>query len=171
GLQGVQASALGARASGQQHGTIEIPAGRGTIYDRIGFPLAIGERARTVSANPREVADPRAVSIAAAQTLGVDPNKLHAQLVDKSKGFVYVARQVDPAKALALEKRGLAGLHFEDEERRAYPQGPVAAQVLGFAGIDYTGIAGIEKEYDGNLACKPWLETYGGDPVEGSADC
>ena len=169
-LQGVEASSLGARASGQQHGTIQIPAGRGTIYDRIGFPLAIGERARTVSANPREVADPRAVSIAAAQTLGVNPNKLYAQLVDKSKGFVYVARQVDPAKALALEKRGLAGLHFEDEERRAYPQGPVAAQVLGFAGIDNTGIAGIEKEYDRNLAGKPGLETIVKDPAGRALD-
>ena len=52
-LQGVQASTLERIAARQHEQTTEIPAGRGTIYDRTGEPLAIGEQATTVYADPR----------------------------------------------------------------------------------------------------------------------
>ena len=58
---------------------------------------------------------------------------MYPLLVDRSRGFVYVARKADPLKAEELEKLGFAGLGFYPEELRTYPQGPVAAQVLGFA--------------------------------------
>jgi cell division protein FtsI/penicillin-binding protein 2 len=79
-------------------------------------------------------------------------------------------RKADPQKAARLKRRGLAGLGFYPEERRTYPQGSVAAHVLGFAGTDNEGIAGIEKRYDRFLAGKPGLEVIVKDPVGRALD-
>jgi cell division protein FtsI/penicillin-binding protein 2 len=163
-LQTVQASSLASKGASQQNEALTIPAGRGTIFDRSGVQLAIGEQATTVYANPREIVNARAVATAAAQTLGVDAGSLYPQLLDRSKGFVYVAREVDPAKAAALKQRHLAGLGFYPEERRFYPLGPVASQVVGFAGIDNRGLAGMELERDPTLSGRPGRETVIKDP-------
>jgi cell division protein FtsI/penicillin-binding protein 2 len=163
-LQTVQASDLAGKGASQQHETISIPAGRGTIFDRTGVQLAIGEQATTVYADPREVVNPRKVAAAAAQTLGVDANALYPQLVDRSRSFVYVARQADPKKAGALQKLHLLGVGFYPEERRFYPLGPVAAQVVGYAGVDNRGLAGVELERDRTLSGHPGQETVIKDP-------
>jgi cell division protein FtsI (penicillin-binding protein 3) len=163
-LQTVRAQGLGELAASQQHETVTIPAGRGSLLDRMGVQLAIGEEATTVYANPQTVANPRAVAVAAGKALGVDPDVLYPQLLDKSKGFVYVMRKADPEKAKALEDQKLAGLSFLPEERRVYPQGGVAAQVLGYAGLDNRGLAGLELQLDRYLAGKPGSETFVKDP-------
>jgi len=164
-LQTVQASSLASKGASQQHESIVIPAGRGTIFDRSGVQLAIGEQATTVYADPKEIVNPRAVASAAAQTLGVDANALYPQLVDRSKGFVYVAREADPAKAAELKARHLAGLGFYPEERRFYPLGPVASQVVGYAGIDNRGLAGMELADEGSLRGRAGRETVIKDPL------
>lgn len=169
-LQAVHAQPLERMAQDQQHATVTIPAGRGTIYDRNGVQLAIGRQATTVYANPRHIADPRAVALAAARALRLDPEELYPKLADRSKGFVYVARKADPRRAAALEKRGLTGLGFYPEERRAYPQGGVAAQVLGYAGIDNRGLAGLELSLDRILAGRAGSETIVRDPFGRAID-
>jgi cell division protein FtsI (penicillin-binding protein 3) len=163
-LQTVRAADLSELASSQQHESVTIPAGRGTIVDRMGVQLAIGEEAVTVYANPRHVTNPRAVALAAAKTLGVDANVLYPQLLDKSKGFVYVLRKADPERAKALERRGFAGVGFLSEEQRVYPQGGVAAHVLGYAGTDNRGLAGLELQLERILAGKAGSETFVKDP-------
>jgi cell division protein FtsI (penicillin-binding protein 3) len=147
-----------------------LAAGRGTIFDRLGVQLAIGEEATTVSADPREVRNPRAVALAASRTLGVNPNALYPQLVDRTHGFVYVQRKADPARAAMLQKQDLLGLSFTPEERRTYPQGPVAAQVLGYAGVDNNGLAGLELGVDRSLTGKPGRETIVKDPFGRAID-
>jgi cell division protein FtsI/penicillin-binding protein 2 len=169
-LQGVEASSLAARATAQHRETVAIPAGRGTIYDRMGFQLAIGEQATTVYADPRQVTDARAIARAAWRILHVNPNELYPQLLDRRSAFVYVVRKADPKKAAELEKLGLAGLGFYPEERRSYPQGPVASQLLGFAGTDNDGLAGVEKLYDRDLAGRPGRETIVKDPFGRALD-
>ncbi len=163
-LQTVEASSLAAKGASQQREELVVPAGRGTIFDRSGVQLAIGEQATTVYADPHEIVNARAVAAAAAQTLGVDANTLYPQLADRSKGFVYVAREADPVKAAALKKRHLTGLGFYPEERRFYPLGPLASQVVGFAGIDNRGLAGMELERDRTLSGRPGRETVIKDP-------
>jgi cell division protein FtsI (penicillin-binding protein 3) len=163
-LQTVQASSLAGKEASQQHETLTVPAGRGTIYDRTGVQLAIGEQATTVYANPREVVNPRKVAGAAARILGVDANTLYPQLTDRSKWFVYVAREADPEKALALKQLHLAGVNFYPEQRRYYPLGPVGSQVIGYAGIDNRGLAGMELENDATLTGRAGSETVIKDP-------
>jgi cell division protein FtsI (penicillin-binding protein 3) len=163
-LQTVRAQGLSELASSEHHETVAIAAGRGTILDRMGVQLAIGEEATTVYANPKEVHDAHAVAVAAAQTLGVDADALYPQLLDKTKGFVYVVRKADPERARALEQKHLAGLGFLSEERRVYPQGGVGAQALGYAGTDNRGLAGLELQLDRHLSGVPGSETFVKDP-------
>jgi cell division protein FtsI/penicillin-binding protein 2 len=164
-LQGVQASTLERIAARQQEDTTEIPAGRGTIFDRTGEPLAIGEQATTIYADPRRVTSPRRVAVAAAKVLGLDANKLYPLLADRSRHFVYLQRKGDPAKAAKLEQLDLDGLGFYPEEMRFYPQRSVAAHVLGFAGVDNDGLDGLERSLDKPLAGKPGSQTTVTDPA------
>lgn len=164
-IQGVQAATLEQMASRQHQTTAEIPAARGTIFDRTGEPLAIGEQAITVYADPRRVVNPRKVALAAAKALGVDAEELYPQLADRKRHFVYVKRKADPAKAAKLEQQGLAGLGFFPEELRFYPQRTVAAHVLGFAGVDNEGLEGLERSLDRSLVGRPGRQTTVTDPA------
>ena len=164
-LQGVQASTLEQMAMRQHQATTAIPAGRGTIFDRTGEPLAIGEQATTIYADPRSVKQPRQVALAASKALGLNAEKLYPLLADRSRHFVYVKRKADPAKAAELEKLKLPGLGFYAEELRYYPQRSVAAHVLGYAGIDNKGLEGLERSLDGSLIGKPGTQTTVTDPA------
>ncbi|HEV3407480.1 MAG TPA: penicillin-binding protein 2 [Gaiellaceae bacterium] len=141
-----------------------LQAARGTIYDRTGVELAIGERATTVYANPKQIRDPRAVASAAARTLGIEGEPLVAELADRSRGFVYVKRKADPERAEALQRMGIRGLGFYPEERRRYPQQAIAAEVVGFAGVDNRGLAGVELGLDRQLAGAEGEKTVIRDP-------
>ncbi len=95
---------------------------------------------------------------------------LYPTLVDRSRGFVYVARKADPRKAEKLEKLNYAGLGFYPEELRFYPQGPVAAQILGYAGLDNKGLEGLERSLEGTLAGRPGSQTIVKDPFGRALD-
>jgi cell division protein FtsI (penicillin-binding protein 3) len=169
-LQSVRAASLARMADVQHREKVVLPASRGTIYDRTGVQLAIGEQATTVYANPRQIRNPRATALLAGKILGVDPAKLYPALADRTHGFVYVARKADPARAALLERRQVAGLGFYPEERRSYPEGSVAAQVLGFAGLDNAGLAGLELQLDRWLSGRPGSETLVKDPFGRAID-
>ena len=164
-LQGIQASTLAQLATRQQEQTTVIPAARGTIYDRTGEPLAIGDQATTVFADPKLVKQPRQVALAAQQLLGADAAELIPLLADRSRRFVYLARKADPAKAAELEQRRLAGVGFYPEELRTYPQRAVAAQLLGFTDVDNKGLEGLEAALDRSLAGRPGRQTTVSDPA------
>jgi cell division protein FtsI/penicillin-binding protein 2 len=163
-LQSVRAESLSALGSTQHRESVTLPAGRGTIYDRVGLELALGEQATTVYANPMQIVDPRRAALAVERTLGVDANRLYPILADRTKGFVYVARQADPAQAAALQRLKLPGFGFYPEERRNYPQRSVAAQVLGYVGTDGNGLSGLELQFDKELAGRAGKETVVKDP-------
>jgi cell division protein FtsI (penicillin-binding protein 3) len=169
-LQVVRAPALERLAAQQHHETVTTSAGRGTIYDRMGVQLAIGEQATTVYADPRQIQNPQKVAVDAGRALNIDPNRLYPLLLDKKQSFVYVQRKADPQRAAALQRRGLAGLDFYPEERRFYPQHTVAAQVLGYAGVDNNGLAGLELGLDHDLAGHAGKETIVRDPFGRTID-
>jgi len=169
-LQVVQGPRLSRIAQSQHHEVVKTPAGRGTIFDRTGVPLAIGEQTTTVFADPKQVRNPRVVALAAHAILGVSANQLYPQLLDKRSQFVYVQRFADPAKAELLAKRNLAGVGFYPEQRRTYPQGTVAPQVIGYAGVDNTGLEGLEYEYNTSLSGRTGTETIVRDPVGRTID-
>ena len=163
-LQGVRAESLSQLGQTQHREVVTVPAGRGTLYDSTGTEVALGERATTIYANPRQVVNPRRAALAAERTLGLDADRLYPLLADRTRGFVYVARQADPAQAAALQRLKLPGFGFYPEERRSYPQGSVAAQVLGYVGIDGNGLAGLELKFDHALKGRSGQETVVKDP-------
>ena len=163
-LQGVRAQSLGRMAAKQHRQTLTVPAGRGTIYDRTGVQLALGESATTVYADPLQIRDPVKLAPVVARILRMNPKDVYAKLSDRSHGFVYIQRKADPARAARLAKRGITGLGFYPEERRFYPQRAVAAQVLGYAGIDNRGLSGLELSLDKRLSGRTGQETLVRDP-------
>ncbi|MGH3022935.1 MAG: peptidoglycan D,D-transpeptidase FtsI family protein [Gaiellaceae bacterium] len=169
-LQAVKAQALDSIATSQHREELSVPARRGTIFDRLGVQLAIGERATTVYANPKQIADPRKTALAVGEALELDPGKLYPLLADRSRGFVYVARKADTEKAEALETQGLAGIGFYPEERRVYPQRAVASELVGYAGTENRGLSGLELQLDDALAGKNGSKTIVRDPFGRTID-
>ena len=160
----VRASALSAMAQTQTRAPIVLPAGRGTIFDSMGTPLALGEQATTVYVDPTEVTRPQREAIKVARVLGLKPMAVYRALTAKHTHFAYVARKAPAEQASRLAAQKLPGLHFYGEERRVYPQHSVAAQVLGYAGIDNNGLAGLELELDKSLTGIPGRQTLVRDP-------
>jgi cell division protein FtsI/penicillin-binding protein 2 len=169
-LQAVRGADYARMAMSQHRETVVVPAARGTIFDRNGKPLAIGEQATTVYANPRQVERPKELTLVVAKKLRLEPAAVYPQLTDRSRGFVYLARKADPLKAEELEELGFAGLGFYPEELRTYPQGPVAAQILGFAGLDNKGLEGLERSLEKVLAGRPGSQTIVKDPFGTALD-
>ncbi len=164
-IQTVRASSLAALAQEQTKTTLSLPAGRGTIYDRLGTPLAIGEQATDVVADPMQIANPRREARVAAKVLGLPLRPLYRQLADRSRGFVYVQRKAPPARASALAKRNLTGFTFYADQQRDYPQRTVAAPVLGYVGTDNTGLGGLELALNRKLKGTPGHATVVRDAV------
>jgi cell division protein FtsI/penicillin-binding protein 2 len=158
-LQTVRASSLAAMGKTQSKQQIVLQARRGTIYDRLRNPLAIGEQATDVDADPMQISAPRREARIAAKVLGLDYRIVYRKLSDRSRGFVYVARKARPELASALEKRHLVGFTFAPDQKRVYPQGPVAASVLGYVGTDNVGLGGLETELNAQLRGTPGRAT------------
>ena len=169
-LQGVRAASLGKHAERQHRETVKVPAGRGTIYDRTGVQLAIGEQMTTIYADPRQVTNARGIALAAHKLFRADANTLYPELVDKNRQFVYVQRFADPKAAGAFLKNGFNGIGSYPEERRIYPQDSVAAQVVGYAGTDNQGLGGLEVQYNRTLAGRPGVQTVVRDPFGRAID-
>ncbi len=169
-IQAIRGDAYAAMAVKQHRETVVVPAARGTIFDRNGDPLAIGEQATTVYANPQQIDNARDLTLVVAKELDLTPQEVYPKLTDRSHGFVYLARKTDTLKAAALEKRELPGLGFFPEEMRTYPQDRVAAQVLGFAGMDNRGLEGLERSREKVLGGRPGSRTIVKDPLGRALD-
>ena len=162
-LQVIAAPAYAEKARTQRLRDVEIPARRGTIYDREGEPLAVSVDAKTVYATPRAVKDRTQTAKTVARVLGLDIADVEKRL-SSTKDFVYIARKIPVEKAQRLESLGLNGIGFLDDSRRTYPSGDIACQVLGFVGMDDKGLAGIELQYNGVLAGKAGVLLAERDP-------
>jgi cell division protein FtsI (penicillin-binding protein 3) len=169
-LQGIKAHSLERLAATQNTVTVSVPAGRGAILDRQGVALAMGTQATTVYADPLRIRRPWAVALAAGRALGADPDTLTRELSDRTRRFVYVDRQADPSGAQALRAQHLPGLGFYPEERRSYPQHGIGSHVVGYAGVDNNGLAGLERRYDHALAGRPGSQTIVRDPTGRAVD-
>ena len=164
-LQAVQAGSLDRLAASQHREAITIPAHRGTIYDRTGVELAIGERAITVYANPQQIENPRAVALAAGRTLGDRSRRRCSSSSPTARRASSTSRaRRTRIKAEALRRQNVIGLGFYPEERRAYPLGDVAAEIVGYAGVDNRGLAGLELGLDKLLGGSDGKKTIVRDP-------
>lgn len=127
------------------------PAPRGDIVDRNGVLLATDIPARGLYADPRLIADPTQAAVALARILGdADRAEIYRRLTAPGR-FVWVRRHITPAQERAVLEIGEPGLAFLDTRRRIYPQGALAAHLLGYANVDGHGLAGAELGFEGAL--------------------
>ncbi|MEE8279092.1 MAG: penicillin-binding protein 2 [Alphaproteobacteria bacterium] len=123
-------------------------AERADIVDRNGVLLATSLATASLYANPRHVLD---AEEAAAKLTRALPELSRADVLGKltsARSFVWLRRHLTPRQQYAVNRLGIPGLYFQREERRVYPHGRLAPHVLGFAGIDNKGLAGVEKSFD-----------------------
>ena len=146
---------LQSRAENQSARTMDISAKRGDILDRHGRVLAYSVDADSVYGVPSEVehAGKTASMLCAAlaDCTQKEQDALTARLQQK-RAFVYVRRRVTPHQATRIAELGLEGVGFIKEDRRFYPKKQLAAQLLGFVGVDNKGLAGIEAAYDSHIS-------------------
>jgi cell division protein FtsI (penicillin-binding protein 3) len=124
---------------------------RGTILDRSGETLAVSVGADSVFVRPRQLPrdDDRALA-ALGRTLGIPRQTLFRKISGPAR-FVWLKRPVSSAERIAVAELDVPGVGMLAEPRRFYPHGPLAAAVIGFAGIDSQGLEGVERVYDREL--------------------
>ncbi len=153
-LQVLDAEFFEKQGTRQSERTINLDPRRGPILDREGRVLAVSVDAQSLYAVPQDIGDPEATAAALARALGLEPSgrrELVGQL-QKDRAFVWIKRKVDPATSRRVRELELDGVGFLTEHRRYYPQRELAAHVLGWAGLDNTGMSGIEYEYEKEIA-------------------
>lgn len=162
-LQVTQHDALRARAEGNQINIKQTRALRGTIYDRNERALAMSVPVQTLYADATEIVDADATAKAISKVIKVDVPTLKLQLTqakESNKRFFPIAKKLDGELVDKLNKTlddpsvrkadlpNFYGLHWRDEQRRSYPNGSLAAQVVGFSNNEDDGKAGIEMSQD-----------------------
>jgi cell division protein FtsI (penicillin-binding protein 3) len=150
-------------AAEQRVRRIALPAARGTLYDRSMHELALSLPAKAVYADPALVTDLAGTAARLAEMLDLPEPRVIRALAAESR-FEYLARRVDLAVADRIADMDLPGIEFLDEPKRQYPGGTLAAQVLGFVGVDGTGLAGLELHYEDVLAGRPGTMVIEQDP-------
>ena len=140
------------RAEHQQQRTVEISPQRGIIYDRNGQELAMTVQVDSIFAVPSEIGKNNQQNTASllAGVTGEDATGV-LERMQSQKNFAWVARKVDSEKAARVRSLGLRGVYFQKELKRFYPKRGLAAQVLGYVGMEDTGLAGIEHLYQDQL--------------------
>ena len=137
--------------------TVSIPAYRGQIVDRNGEPFAVSTPVNSIWINPGEAVSELQRIPELARVLSMDTHALKKKIkANQSRQFMYLKRHVSPELAKKVMALNMPGLALQDEYRRYYPTGEVAAHVIGFSNIDDNGQEGIE------LAFNDWLKGEAG---------
>ena len=153
-LQVIQYADLLGRAQRQQQRIIEVAPRRGTIFDRQMNPLAMSLAADSIYAVPSEIPDPQMVATLLAPVLGLDASDLLTRF-KASRSFCWVKRKVTGGEAIRIRDLNLKGIYFQRETKRFYPKGELAAHVVGYVGLDDTGLGGLEFGMDQAIKGQP----------------
>ncbi|MBX6351447.1 MAG: PASTA domain-containing protein [Clostridia bacterium] len=151
-IQLVEGEVLQAKALAARTFSVPVEARRGDILDRRGRPLAISTDLESVWASPAEIPPDQvdAEARALAPILGLDEKWLAGRL-SADEAFVWVKHAMDDATAAKVRALELPGLHFTREAGRVYPEGSLAANVLGFSTV-FHSFYGVEQYYDAKLS-------------------
>lgn len=156
-LQVLRHDALVELAEQQRSRSIETQPKRGEILDREGRVLAYSVDADTVVAVPRQVDDAAATAQQLCDVLkceDTEQRRIQTRL-GEDRAFAYVQRHVSVAAARRINELDLEGIGIIKENRRFYPHKELAAQLLGYVGIDNDGLAGLESSYDDEVRGRP----------------
>jgi cell division protein FtsI (penicillin-binding protein 3) len=179
-LQVVRGPELAANAQNSRLQTLALPALRGNFTDNEGLPIATTVIARNVTVDPTLITDPAGTAAALSPILGIPVETIVASLTVDSR-FSYVAKRITPETWKQVAELGIPGVFSEPTTNRVYPNGNLAASVIGYVGAEGTGLGGLEfglneqlMGQDGKLTVErvngreiPASERQSIDPVNG----
>ena len=179
-LQVVRGPELAANAQNSRLQTLTLPALRGNFTDNEGLPIATTVIARNVTVDPTLITDPAGTAAALSPILGIPVETIVASLTVDSR-FSYVAKRITPETWKQVAELGIPGVFSEPTTNRVYPNGNLAASVIGYVGAEGTGLGGLEfglneqlMGQDGKLTVErvngreiPASERQSIDPVNG----
>jgi len=125
---------------------------RADIVDRNGVLLATSLKTASLFANPRKIGNPTDVARRLVEIIPDMSEEVIAARLGADKNFVWLRRNLTPRQQFEVNRLGVPGLDFEQEERRVYPHGRLAGHIVGFTNVDNVGLAGIEKSMDAAIA-------------------
>ena len=138
--------------------TVPLEASRGLILDRNGEPLAVSTPLTSIGINLKNMKLDRPEIQALADGLGLNGDVLASRIQNNlrmGRNFIYVKRHLPPAEATRVLDLGVPGVESRTEYQRFYPQGEVAAHIVGFSNVDDVGQEGLELVYDEYLKGSP----------------
>jgi cell division protein FtsI (penicillin-binding protein 3) len=153
-LQILSADYLQNLAKKQHTKVLMLHPERGVIFDRNGEKLAASLMADSIFADPSKIADPNETADKISAILYVDKTAT-LKKISTAKSFCWLARKAAPEVAGAVEGADIPGIYVVKEPKRFYPNGTLAGHVLGFVGLDDTGLEGLESGYDEQLKGTP----------------
>ena len=160
-LQVSQHDELVERARRQQQETLQVNSQRGVLLDRDQRELARSVDTDSIFIAPDEIIGSDGVRATAenlATVLGLDNKSLFTKLQeakDSDRRFIWIARRLTPEQSDKIKELKIAGVHIRKEPKRFYPNGSLAAHVLGFVGLDGIGLGGVEQTYDETVMGEP----------------
>lgn len=157
-IQLVWGAELNNQATSQQSQSRKITAKRGTIYDATGkYELAVSSSVEVVTINPTNISKENKEKVAKALSdiFELDYEKVLKRL-NKRSSIETIVKQVEKSKTDELRKwmeenQVTRGINIDEDSKRYYPYGDLAAQVIGFCGNDNQGLDGIEAKYNDEL--------------------
>jgi len=145
------------RAEKQQQRTFEVAPRRGVLYDRNMRELAMTVQVDSVYAVPTEIDDQQAAARTLAAIVHTDPEDRLTRVdqiehrLQEGKSFAWIARRVTPEVSAKVHALNMKGIYFQKEFQRFYPDSQLAAQMLGYVGLDDNGLGGVEGKFDTKL--------------------
>lgn len=146
------------RAHKQQQDAIPTSPQRGPLLDRHERELARSINTQSVFVAPDELTNIADTAQSLASVVGLKQSELFAQLSqakESGKRFLWIARRLAPDQAEKILAMQLRGVYLRKEPKRFYPNGSLAANVLGFVGLDGNGLAGIEQAFNDKIIGEP----------------
>ncbi|TVQ37059.1 MAG: penicillin-binding protein 2 [Geminicoccaceae bacterium] len=151
GLRLVDLGLPGNDAPAQRFVAAAPETARADLLDREGRVLATTVMAPRLVADPRHVRDVQAEAQALAAVLEGASEARLARLLGSERHHVVLAREIGPREIEAVRRLGLPAVSFEYHHVRLYPNGPLAAHVLGYVDVDNQGLSGAERAFDARL--------------------
>jgi len=146
----VQAGELTDKARAQHEVVHEVQALRGAIVSSDGRELAVDKHVTAVTATPYLVKDKRGTAEKIATAVELSPDEVEHRLQGDG-GYAMLNTGVDQQRAAYLRKLDLPGITLTDAQKRLYPLGTVASQMIGMTDDYGAGLTGLEKAMDGQL--------------------
>jgi cell division protein FtsI/penicillin-binding protein 2 len=149
--------------------TVNLASARGIVYDHTGQRMAVNTIEYRIGISPNLVSNPQRTATELASILGLDELQVF-QAVTSDDPWVLLSPRVNAVVGQQVEQLDMVSLTIDKIPRRSYPQGALAAHILGFVGGDLKGYYGVEGKFQDQLVGRPRSEIISDIPFDLPSD-